>query len=149
MENYGRRLKRLQSTAKIRVQTVYKRQAKTSLWFHNSLMMSPVGQKHSDQRDGESFQKSCLLSGAWQSHRWAAEVFFIEELWDNAKGSSLSTQRGQHYWMRSLCFAFAQTFESDLEDLKTRGSSKPSGFLIGERKVEGTDRLLSLTLLCF
>lgn len=82
------------------VQIMCKRQSKTSWRFHDSLMMSIVGQKNSQQSDGD------LLSGAWQPHIWTAEVFFKEELWDNARHSS---QRVQHSWI-SLLFAFAQPF---------------------------------------
>jgi hypothetical protein len=34
------------------------KEPKTSLRFHDSLMMSPVGQKNCDQCDGESFQRA-------------------------------------------------------------------------------------------
>ncbi len=43
---------------KISVQTVCKRQPKTSLRRHDSLIMSTVGQKISNQSYGESFQRA-------------------------------------------------------------------------------------------
>ena len=56
---YGELWKEVEEIAehcKISVQTLCKIQPKTRLKFHDSLMMSTVGQKNSDQSDGESFR---------------------------------------------------------------------------------------------
>ena len=63
--------------SKISVHTVCKRQPKTSLRFHYSLMMSTVGQKSSDQRDGESFQRAIFIRCLTVSQLSCKDVFQI------------------------------------------------------------------------
>jgi hypothetical protein len=49
-------------------------------------MMSPVGHKNSDQRDGESFQRALFYHLLDSLTAELQRRFFIEELEDNAKG---------------------------------------------------------------
>jgi hypothetical protein len=108
-------------------------------------MMSTVGQKHSDQSDGESFQRAVFyqlldsLTAELQKHFSKKNCEIMQRV------QSLNPKRTTFFNEEPL-FAFAQTFESDLEDLIKVHQTKR---LLDRREVEGTDNLLSLTWLCF
>lgn len=75
---------------KISVQTVCKRQPKTSIRLHDSLMMSSVGQKNSDQSDIVSKE---LFYQVLDSLTAELHKRFSKENCEIMKGFSLSTQR--------------------------------------------------------
>nr|XP_023849718.1 zinc finger MYM-type protein 1-like [Salvelinus alpinus]XP_023849719.1 zinc finger MYM-type protein 1-like [Salvelinus alpinus] len=131
---------------KIGVQTVCKRQPKTSLRFHDSLMMSTVGQKNSDQSDGESFQRAIFYQ-VLDNLTAELQRRFSKKNCEIMQGVQSLNPKSTTFLNEEPLFAFAQTFESDFEDLKHEVHQTKQ--LLDRREKSGRDRLLSLTLLGF
>lgn len=122
---------------KISVQTVCKRQPKTSLRFHDSLMMSTVGQKNSDQSDGESFQRAIFYQ-VLDSLTAELQRCFSKKNCEIMQGVQSLNPKSTTFLNEEPLFAFAQTFESDLEDLKHEVHQTKR--LLDRREKSGRDR---------
>ena len=125
----------MQSTAS--VQTMCKRQSKTSSRFHDSLMMSTVGQRNCDQSDGESFQRAifyqvlgCLTAELQRR--------FSNKNCEIMQGVQSLNPKSTTFLNEEPLLAFAQTFESDLEDLKPEVNQTKR--LLDSREKSGMDR---------
>lgn len=110
-------VEKISEHCKISVQTVCKRQPKTSLRFHDSLMMSTVGQKICDQSDGESFQRDIFYQ-VLDSLTAELQRRFSKKNCVIMQGVQSLNPKSTTFLNEEPLFAFAQTFESDLEDLK-------------------------------
>lgn len=122
---------------KISVQTVCKRQPKTSLRFHDSLMMSTVGQKNSDQSDGESFQRAIFYQ-VLDSLTAELQRRCSKKNCEIMQGVQSLNPKSTTFLNEEPLFAFAQTFESDLEDLKHEVHQTKR--LLDRREKSGRDR---------
>ena len=128
-----------------------KRQSKTSSRFpvmclHDSLMMSTVGQRNGDQSDCESFQRAIFyqvldcLTAELQRHFSNKNCEIMQGVQSlNPKSTTFLDEEP---------LAFAQTFESHLEDLKHEVNQTKR--LLVSREKSGMDlRSTLLELLCF
>lgn len=122
---------------KITVQTVCKRQPKTSLRFCDSLMMSTVGHKNSDQSDGESFQRAIFYQ-VLDSLTAELQRRFSKKNCEIMQGVQSLNPKSTTFLNEEPLFAFAQIYESDLEDLKHEVHQTKR--LLDRREKSGSDR---------
>ena len=126
--------------SKISVQTVCKRQPKTSLRFHDSTL-STVGQKNCDQSDGESFQRAIFYQ-VLDSLTAELQRRFSKKNCEIMQGVQSLNQKSTTYMNEEPLFAFAPTFESDVEDLKHEVYQ--TKWLLDRREKSGRDRRSTL-----
>ncbi|XP_036842735.1 uncharacterized protein LOC118965606 [Oncorhynchus mykiss] len=141
-KNYGFKLhSKAENHCKISIQTVCKIQPKTSLRFYKSLMMSTVGQKIVTKVMVRA-SNELIFYQVLDSLTAELQRRFSKKNCEIMQGIQTHNPKSTTFLNEEPLFSFAQTFESDLEDLKHEVHQ--TKWLLDRREKSGRDRLSTL-----